>query len=255
MTEAPNQKGLMTLDSLRGETYDLLSKVSTATLTTLLFKRGFRNIFMQGVAPLHKPGSANLVGPAFTIRNIPAREDLDGIEAFRNPDHPQRKAIEIAPPGSVLVQDCRGEKRAACCGSILATRIKVRGLAGMVTDGPVRDSGIVAELGIPFFCSGRSAPTNLIKHHAIDMNLPIGCGGVAVYPGDIIVGDIDGVVVLPRYLVEEVAVAAAEQEHMEEFILLRIAGGAALPGTYPPNEDTLNDYLTWKKRNPARTRS
>ena len=245
----------MTLESISSEIHDLLTKVSTATLTTLLFKRGFRNIFMQGVAPLHKPGAVNLVGPAFTVRNIPAREDLDVIEAFRDPDHPQRKAIEMAPPGSVLVQDCRGEKTVACCGSILATRMKVRGLAGMVADGPVRDSGVVAELGIPFFCSGGSAPTNLIKHHTIDMNLPIGCGGVAVYPGDIIVGDLDGVVVLPRYLVEEVAIAAAEQEHMEEFILWRIAAGAALPGTYPPNEDTLNDYLKWKKEKSVGTKS
>jgi regulator of RNase E activity RraA len=239
------------LDELSSELRSVLSRVSTATLTTQLFKRGFRNVFMQGVTALHTPGKANLVGPAFTLRNIPAREDLDLLEVFQDPEHPQRKAIETTPPGSVLVMDCRGDKTAACCGSILATRLKVRGVAGMVADGPVRDSGVIADLGLPVFCAGASAPTNLIKHHAIDINLPIGCGGVAVYPGDIIVGDIDGVVVLPRHLLEEVAADAAEQEQLEEFITERIAAGAALPGTYPANEKTKQEYLAWKSKKPG----
>ena len=236
------------MDAISSELHGLLSRVSTATLTTQLFKRGFRNVLMQGVSALHRPGAANLVGPAFTLRNIPAREDLDRIEIFQDPDHPQRKAIEMAPPGSVLVQDCRGVTAAACCGSILVTRLKVRGVAGMVADGSVRDSGVVENLGLPVFCAGRNAQTNLVKHHATDMNLPIGCGGVPVYPGDIIVGDIDGVVVLPKHLVEEIAADSAEQEQLEEYIVERVGEGARLKGTYPANEDTKREYLRWRSR-------
>ena len=225
-----------------------LRHVSTATLTTQLFKHGLRNVFIQGVAPLVKPapGTPTLVGPAFTLRNIPAREDLDQLSAFQDPDHPQRKAVETAPAGSVLVQDCRGERAAASVGSILATRLKVRGVAGMVSDGPVRDSGTLAELGLPLFCAGASAPPNLVKHHAVDLNVPIGCGGVPVYPGDIVVGDADGVVIVPRHLAEEIAHAAIEQERLERFITERVESGAALRGTYPPSEETLEAYRQWR---------
>lgn len=236
------------MEALNSELHYILTRVSTATLTTQLFKRGLRNVFMQGVSALHKPLGLNLVGPAFTLRNIPSRDDLDVLEVFQDPDHPQRKAIETAPQGSVLVQDCRGERAAACAGSILMTRLKVRGAAGMVADGPVRDSGVIENLGLPVFCAGRNAQTNLAKHHAIDMNLPIACGGVAVYPGDIIVGDIDGVVVIPRHLVDEVAADSAEQEQLEEYILERIGEGARLKSTYPPNEETRREFLIWRSR-------
>jgi regulator of RNase E activity RraA len=211
-----------------------------------MFRRGFRNVFMQGVAPIGKAENLNMVGPAFTLRNIPAREDIDVLDIFQDPENAQRKAIESVPPGHVLVQDCRGDKRAASCGSILTTRLKVRGAAGMVSDGPVRDSGVIANCGLPVFCAGSSAPTNLIAHHSVDMNLPVGCGGVAVFPGDIIVGDIDGVVVIPQHLAEEVAVDAIEQEHMEEFIFQRIQSGSPLHGTYPPNDATREAFLAWK---------
>jgi regulator of RNase E activity RraA len=236
------------MSDLNPKKLKLLKSVSTATLTTQLFRRGFRNLFMQDVSPLAKPKGENMVGPAYTLRNIPAREDLDVLNIFLDPEHPQRKAIETVPPGYVLVQDCRGEKSVASCGSILMTRLKVRGAAGMVSDGPVRDSGVIAELDFPVFCPGASAPTNIIKHHSIDLNVPIGCGGVPVYPGDIIVGDIDGVVVIPRHLAEEVAVDAAEQEQMEEFILDKIQSGARLPGTYPPSDETRAAYLAWRKQ-------
>jgi regulator of RNase E activity RraA len=232
---------------LDDQAYAHLKWISTATLTTQLFKRGFRNVFMQGVASLGKVENGNLVGPAFTLRNIPAREDLDVLEIFLDPENPQRKGIETAPAGSVLVQDCRGDKTAASCGSILATRLKVRGVAGMVSDGGVRDSGVIASLGFPVFCAGASAPTNLIKHHPVELNTPIGCGGVAVYPGDIIVGDVDGVVVIPRHLIEEIARDSAEQEQMEDFIILKIAEGAQLQGTYPPNAETREQYQNWKR--------
>ena len=241
------------MTQLRDQTRNLLKHVSTATLTTQLFRRGFRNVFMQGVAPLGKLENGNLVGPAFTLRNIPAREDIDVLEVFLDPENPQRKGVETVPPAYVLVQDCRGDRTAASFGSILATRLKVRGVAGMVSDGPVRDSGVIAACGMPVFCAGASAPTNLIKHHSVDMNLPIGCGGVAVFPNDIIVGDIDGIVVIPQHLAEEIAVDAAEQESLEEFIFKRIEAGAPLVGTYPPNDATKEAYVKWKHQNVSGT--
>ncbi|WP_277189003.1 ribonuclease activity regulator RraA [Caballeronia sp. BR00000012568055] len=236
--------------AISDETIEQLRHVSTATLTTQLFKRGLRNVFLQGVAPLVKPaaGAPNMVGPAFTLRNIPAREDLDHVGVFKNPDHPQRKAVETAPAGSVLVQDCRGDRSVASTGSILTTRLKVRGVAGMVSDGCVRDSGTIGDIGLPLFCAGASAPLNLARHHAVDMNVPIACGGVAVYPGDIVVGDVDGVVIVPREMAAEVARDAAEQEIMEEFIAERVQGGAILRGTYPPDESTLAAFAEWRSK-------
>ena len=227
-------------------TIELLRHVSTATLCTQLFKRGFRNVFIQGISRLTTPSGGNLVGPAYTLRNIPAREDLDQISAFDNPNHPQRKAIESVPPGHVLVLDCRRETRAASGGEILTTRLKVRGAAGLVSDGALRDSGAIAQMDFPVFCAGGSAPLNLLLHHAIDLNVPIGCGGVAVYPGDMIVGDDEGVVVIPGHLADAVAADGAEQEEMEVFLLERIQQGAALPGTYPPNAETRAAYEAWR---------
>nr|MDQ6880551.1 ribonuclease activity regulator RraA [Pseudomonadota bacterium] len=221
------------MTELSTDTLELLRHVSVATLCTQLFKRGLRNVFVQGIDRLTDPSGGNLVGPAFTMRNIPAREDLDQISAFDNPEHPQRKGIESVPPGHVLVIDCRGETRVASGGQILTTRLQVRGVAGLVSDGPVRDSGPISEMDFPVYCAGGSAPLNLIHHHAIDLNVPIGCGGVPVYPGDIVVGDDEGVAIVPRHLADEVARDAAEQEKMEAFILERIQAGAALPGTYP----------------------
>ena len=235
------------MTTLDPKTTELLRHVSVATLCTQLFKRGFRNVFLQGVARLTTPSGGNLVGPAFTMRNIPAREDVDQLSAFDNPDHPQRKGIESVPPGHVLVIDCRGETRVASGGQILTTRLKVRGAAGLVSDGPVRDSGPISEMDFPVFCAGGSAPLNLIHHHAIDLNVPIGCGGVAVYPDDIIVGDDEGVVVIPAHLAAEVALDASEQEKMEAFILERVEGGAKLAGTYPPNAQTREEFVAWRK--------
>ncbi len=228
-------------------TLERLRHVSTATLCTQLFKRGFRNVFLDGVKRL-SGGAGNLVGPATTMRNIPAREDLDHIGVFENPEHPQRRAVEVTPPGHVLVLDCRGETRVASGGEILTTRLKVRGAAGLVSDGPVRDSEDIARLALPVYCAGGSAPLNLIRHHAVDIDVPIGCGGVPVYPGDIMVGDAEGVVAIPAHLADEVAADAAEQERMEEFVLERVAAGAPLRGTYPPNDQTRADYQAWLKR-------
>jgi regulator of RNase E activity RraA len=232
---------------IKQSTIDNLRHVSCATLCTQLFKRGFRNVYIQGVSRLTTKTSGNLVGPAFTMRSIPAREDLDQISAFDDPNHPQRKAIESVPPGHVLVLDCRGEKRVASGGQILTTRLKVRGAAGLVSDGPVRDSGAIAKMDFPVYCAGGSAPLNLLQHHAIDQNVPIGCGGVAVYPGDVIVGDDEGVVVIPAHLAEEVAAQAVEQEKMEVFILERVQNGAKLAGTYPPNAETKAAFEACRK--------
>ena len=225
---------------------DRLREVSTATLTTQLFRRGFRNVFLQGVHRLTEHGRS-MVGPAFTLRYIPAREDLDRLEAFRDYDHPQRKAIETVPDGSVLVMDCRGDAMAASAGSILVTRLMMRGAAGLVTDGGLRDSPEIAGFDIPCFIGGPSAPTNLIRHHAVeDLNQPIGCGGVAIYPGDIMVGDREGVVAIPAHLAEEVARDAGDQERQERFILSEIRAGRSLRGVYPPDEAAQQRYRMWQ---------
>jgi regulator of RNase E activity RraA len=238
----------MTAD-LSPETRDQLARVSTATLTTQLFKRGFRNVFLQGVARLTTAHRRNMVGPAFTLRYIPGREDLDDLSVFQDYDHPQRKAIETCPPGHVLVMDSRGDPSAASAGNILITRLMARGAAGVVTDGGFRDSYEIAEYDIPSYHTRPSPPTNLIKHHALEaLNEPIACGGVAVYPGDVLVGDLDGVVAIPRHLAAEVAGDAAEQEVLESFIQEEIASGKALRGVYPPDEATKARYADWRRQ-------
>lgn len=228
----------MTVDP---EILALLRRASTATITTQLFSRGLRNTFLAGLRPLN-PDRASFAGQAYTLRYIPAREDLDTLAVFQDYDHPQRRAIEDVPPGHVLVMDCRGDARAASAGNILATRLAVRGVAGLVTDGALRDSPEIAELGLPTFAAGPSAMLNLARNHAVESQVPIGCAGVPVYPGDVLVGDAEGVVCVPRELAAEIAEPAAEQERLEEFILGEIQNGAPLRGTYPPNEDTRARY-------------
>jgi len=230
---------------LQPDTFDLLRQASVATITTQLFQRGLRNVFLNGLAPLN-PDHCRFVGEAVTLRNIPMREDIDTLEVFRNPEMPQRKAVEMVGPGQVLVQDCRGDTRAASGGNILITRMRVRGAEAVVTDGAVRDSQDIARQPFPVFVKGRSATLNLAVHHAVDINVPIACAGVPVYPGDILVGDEEGVVVIPRYLADEVARPAAEQEDLERFILEKVEGGAPLRGTYPPSDETRAEYERWK---------
>ena len=214
-----------------------LASVSTATITTRLFHRGLRNTFLHGLERL-QVGEEAMVGPAFTLRYIPAREDLDVLSVWSDYDHPQRAAVEQAPPGCVLVMDCRGVDRAASAGEILITRLARREVAGLVSDGSVRDSGGIAAMDFPVYVKSRSAMTNLALHHAVDLNVPIGCAGVPVYPGDVLVGDADGVVCIPRHLAEEVAEEALEMEEMERLILRRIKVGFPLRGTYPPDNET-----------------
>lgn len=223
-----------------------LMGVSVATLSTALFKRGLRNQTIQDIAPV-APKGRNMVGPAFTLRYIPAREDLNRLEVFRNPAHPQRAAIEACPAGSVLVMDSRKNPRAASAGSILVTRLLVRGVAGVVTDGGFRDSPEIARLDIPAYHNRPSSPTNLTLHQALDLNVPIGCGDVAVFPGDVMVGDDEAVIVIPAELADEIAAEAVEMTAFEDFVTERVLAGQSIIGLYPPtHEETLADFAAWR---------
>lgn len=226
---------------MKESTRDVLLTVGTATLCTLLFKRGLQNVFIQGVSRLNRQ-SVRMVGRAYTLRYIPAREDLDTLEVFRDPAHPQRAAVEQIPPGCVLVMDCRGDASAASAGSILATRLQVRECAGIVTDGGLRDAEAISELDMPVFCAAPSAPTNLTKHHGVDLNVPIGCGSVAVYPDDVLVGDGDGVVVIPGEIADEIADEAKAMDEFETWVTQKVVEGRSIVGLYPPNDETLAEY-------------
>lgn len=229
-----------------------LAQVSTATLTTVLFKLGLRNTFLQNVHPLN-PAAGPMVGTAYTLRYIPAREDLDSIDAFDDRSHPQRVAVEECPAGQVLVMDSRGDATAASAGNILLTRLMRRGVAGVVTDGGFRDSPEIAGMRFPAYHQRPSAPTNLIRHHAIDIGLPIACGGVSVYPGDVIVGDAEGVVCVPRGIADAVAKTAYEQTLYEDWVVERVEAGAALFGTYPLTDaGPRADFEAWKQRHGGR---
>ncbi len=223
------------------ETRAILLATSTASIATMLFKRGLRNQFIQNVGRLGGR-RRRMVGPVFTLRYIPAREDLNLLAVFRDPGHPQRRAVEEVPMGHVLVMDCRGDATAASAGSILVTRLQVRGCAGVVTDGGLRDADEIADLDIPAFCSRPSAPTNLTRHQALDINVPIGCGGVAVFPGDIAVGDGDGVIIIPAHLADELATEAKGMEAYETWVVDQVRSGASIIGLYPMNEETRARY-------------
>ncbi|MGJ8583191.1 MAG: ribonuclease activity regulator RraA [Marinosulfonomonas sp.] len=231
------------------DAHEKLSHVSVATLATALFKRGLRNQVIQDVRPVARKGR-NMVGPAFTLRYMPAREDRNQLTAFRNPEHPQRKAIEQCPKGHVMVMDCRKDARAASAGDILITRLMMRGGAGVVTDGGLRDSMVIGELDIPAYHTRASSPTNLTLHEAIDINVPIGCGDVAVFPGDIVVGDDDSVIVIPADLADEIADEAHEMTAYEDFVVERVKAGHTIIGLYPATqEENLDLFKEWRKAN------
>jgi len=237
------------METLSKETKDKLKKISTASIATYLFKKGLKNQFIQNVVPLKK-GKSTMVGEAFTLRYIPAREDLNPIEVFRNPEHPQRVAVENCPPGAILVIDSRKDARAASAGSILVTRLMKRGVEGIVTDGGFRDSKEIASLDIPSYHQKPSAPTNLTLHQALDINVPIACGDVAVFPGDIIVGDDDGVMVIPAELIEEVANECTKMELFEAFAIEKVNQGESIIGLYPPTKNgIIDEFEKWKMRN------
>jgi regulator of RNase E activity RraA len=235
--------------TLKDDTLQKLKRVSTATLATALFKRGLRNQMIQGVQPLSPPKPDSMVGEAYTLRYIPAREDLNELSVFRNPDHPQRTAIEECPPGAVMVIDSRKDARAASAGGILVTRLMQRGAVGIVTDGGFRDSAEIAALDIASYHVRPSAPTNLTVHQAIDINVPIGCGDAPVFPGDVIVGDADGVIVLPAHLADELAAEATEMTAFEDFVTERVRAGQPTRGLYPPTDDAnLEAFKAWRAK-------
>jgi regulator of RNase E activity RraA len=231
---------------LSADSREKLKQVSTATLTTVLFKRGLRNQYIQGIFRLN-PKAPRMVGEAWTLRFIPAREDLDHVGVFEGRGHPQREAVEAIPAGHVMVMDTGRETRCASAGGILVTRMMVRGAAGYVTDGGLRDTPELEGIALPIYIGARSAPLNLVHLHAADANVPIGCGGVAVYPGDIVVGDNEGVVVIPSAIAAEVASEAVSQTEMEDFVEMRVRDGASIFGTYPPNAETKAAFEAWKK--------
>ena len=226
------------------ELSDKLKMASTATLTSVLRNKGLHNTFMHNVVPLES--DARMVGRAFTLRYIPAREDLDEVP-LDNLKDVQRIGIEQIGAGDVLVIDARGDTRAGTMGSILAARIQMRGCTGVVTDGAYRDSPTIAASGLPAYAAAMNAHTNKTVHHPSEIQVPIACGGVAVFPEDLLVGDQEGVVVIPAHLAAAVAAEAEEMEQKERFIMEKIRSGASIVGTYPPDEATLAEYRDWKE--------
>lgn len=233
---------------LSDATREKLKKVSTASVATALFKRGLRNQFVQGVLPVaRKP--VTMVGQAFTLRYIPAREDRNPLTVFRDRDHKQRVAVETCPAGHVLVMDARKDARAATAGSILITRLALRGAAGVVSDGGMRDAAGIGALDMPAYFARPSAPTNLTLHEAIDINVPISCGDAPVFPGDVMLGDGDGVMVIPAHLADEIADECTGMESFEDFVLEQVNAGAAIIGLYPAtDESNLTKYAQWRAR-------
>lgn len=234
----------MTLDTA---TADALSRVATATITTVLLKKGIRRAWMRGPKPLAPAAGRRVVGPAFTLRFVPAREDLATPASWSSPTS-TRAAIEAMPEGAVAVVDALGVTEAGIFGDILCARMARRGVAALVTDGVVRDLAGVEDAGLPVWCAGAAAPPSVAGLTFVGWQEPIGCGGVAIFPDDVIVADRDGAVVIPQALVAEVAAAATEQERLEGWIMGEVEKGTPLPGLYPPNATTQARYEADKKK-------
>lgn len=226
--------------------FEALKSVSTATITTVLLKKGLRNVWMRGTKPL-KPGQPRLIGRAFTLRFIPAREDLATPESWASPIS-TRSAIEAMPPGCIAVADAMGTIDAGIFGDILCARMMKRGVAGLVTDGVIRDVVGVIGSGLPVWCQGSAAPASVAGLTFVAWQQPIGCGGVAVFPDDLVVVDQDGAVVIPTALIGHVLAEAPEQERMEEWIMEQVSQGASLPGLYPMNAETKERYTEHRKK-------
>ena len=217
-----------------------LKQVSTATITTVLLKKGLRNVWMRGTKPL-RPGQPRLVGPAFTLRFVPAREDLATPESWSSPTS-TRAAIEAMPAGCIAVVDAMGVTDAGIFGDILCARMARRGVAGLVSDGVIRDYAGVMGTNLPVWCQGVAAPASVAGLTFVNWQEPIACGGVAVFPDDIVVVDDDGAVLIPQALLDDVLKAAPEQERMEAWIMTEVDKGVALPGLYPMNAETKARY-------------
>jgi regulator of RNase E activity RraA len=226
--------------TLNASTRDALRDISTATVTTVLLKKGLRNIWMRGTRPL-RPDQPRLVGPAFTMRFIPAREDLATPESWSSP-RSTRAAIEDMPDGCIAVVDAMGVTDSGIFGDILCGRMRRRGIAALVTDGAVRDLAGVLATDLPVWCAAAAAPPSVAALTFVNWQEPVGCGGVAVFPDDVILADADGAVVIPRAFAEEVAKEGQEQERLETWIMQEVDRGARLPGLYPPNAETRARY-------------
>ena len=222
-----------------------LETVSTATITTVLLKKGLRNVWIRGAKPIRQ-GQPRLVGPAFTLRFVPAREDLATPESWGNPIS-TRSAIEAMPEGVITVIDAMGVQDAGVFGDILCARMAKKNVAAMVTDGVVRDLAGVLSTNLPIWCAGVAAPSSVTGLTFVNWAEPIGCGGVAVFPDDVIVADDDGCVLIPQGLLDHVLATAPEQERMEGWIMEEVGRGEKLPGLYPMNEATKARYEAWKK--------
>ena len=223
-----------------------LSGVTTATITTVLLKKGLRNVWMRGSRAL-RPGQARVVGRAFTLRFVPAREDLATPESWGAPIS-TRAAIEQMPAGCLVVVDAMQVTDAGIFGDILCARMKKRGVAGLITDGTVRDAAGVLQTDLPVWCSGVAAPPSVAGLTFVGWQQPIGCGGVAIFPNDVVVADGDGAVVIPAALLDDVVATAVEQERLEGWIMGEVESGQALPGLYPPNEANKAAYQAWASK-------
>ncbi len=228
--------------------YGILRKVSTATITTMLLKKGIRRCWMNGPKPL-TPNGERIVGPAFTLRFVPVREDLATVESWGNPIS-TRAAIEAMPEGVIAVADAMGVITAGIFGDILCARMRKRNVSALVTDGVVRDRSGVLTSALPVWCAGVAAPASVNGLTFVGWQQPIGCGGCAVFPGDVIVADDDGAVVIPQSLVEFAAREGAEHELYESWVFSEVENGVQLPGLYPPNEDAKARYAAWRKSRP-----
>lgn len=233
------------MSALTEDNKQRLGAASVSTLTNLMLKRGLRNAYIHGVTPL-TTSTGNMVGPAFTLRFIPSREDIDTMAGYANDQNVHRRAIEECPAGHVLVIDAGGSSRGASAGDMMVARLKARGAAGLVTDGGFRDVADIGALGFPAFQRQSAPPATPIALHAADLNQPIGCGGVAVYPGDIVVGGRDGVIVIPAHLANEIAEEAADVAAYEEFVAEKIAAGRSIYGLFPATPESRREYEAWR---------
>lgn len=234
--------------SLSDETREKLMGVSVATLCTALFKKGLRGQFIHGVHPVGK--TARMVGEAYTLRTIPAREDRNTIEVHKDPNHPQRAAVEACPPGHVMVYDSRQDATGASGGDILVARLMMRGCAGIVTDGGFRDSPEIAEMDFPAYHAQPCPPISLVAHEALDPQVPIACGGAPVFPGDVIVGDGEGVVVIPAHMADEIAEEGFQMTAYEDFVAEKVREGRTIIGLYPATSDEVRaEFDAWRKAN------
>lgn len=240
----PPPEGPFLTEPLAEEIRDRLMRVGTANVANALLKRGFRNVYLLGIQPL-SAGQAQLVGPAYTLRFMPAREDIDTMANYGRSDNKHRRAIEECPAGAVLVIDAMGTTRSAAMGDMMAARLKVRGVAGVITDGGYRDAPAIHEIGLPCYQQRSAPPATPIAMHPVELNGPVGCAGVAIYPGDVIVGDGEGVVAIPRGLVDEISREALDAAEYEAFAAKHIAQGRGIFGLFPATPESRKEYEQW----------